>query len=145
MTYRVTPLQKNPCPGDHKFTIFIDPNLVITTYSVCLIYTQEYSCTKKILKHIHIYINFSLFTQSISLRERGYEIYNFLTLQLLHTKFGKDTFNSSWKDTNGQVIAMGHPSYSGDLKTAHCLWFQKVLCLHSIVKQEVHEETVPIN
>ena len=32
---------------------------------------------------------------------------------MLHFKFGKD----SWDDINGQAIAMGHPSYSGDLKT----------------------------
>ena len=37
---------------------------------------------------------------------------------MLHNKFGKDRFNSSWEDIYGQAIAMGHPSYSGDLKTA---------------------------
>ena len=74
---------------------------------------------------------------------RGYKIYNFPALQMLHTKFGKDMFNSSWEDINGQAIAMGHPSYSGDLKTEVNGF--RVLCLHSIVKQEVHEETVPIN
>ena len=44
---------------------------------------------------------------------------------------------------NGQAIAMGHPSYSGDLKNEVNGF--RVLCLHSIVKQEAHEETVPIN
>ena len=55
--------------------------------------------------------------QVISLRDGGYKIYNFTALQMLHTKFGKDRFHSSWEDISGQAIAMGHPSYSGDLKT----------------------------
>ena len=56
-----------------------------------------------------MYINFSLFTPSYLPNGGGYEIYNFLTIQMLHTKFGKDGFNSSWEDNNDQAIAMGHP------------------------------------
>ena len=74
-----------------------------------------YTCTKKIFKEIHQF--FSFYT-SYNPKGGGYEIYNFLTLQMLHTKFGEDRFNSSWEDINGQAIAMGHSSYSGDLKTA---------------------------
>ena len=59
---------------------------------------------------------------------------------MLNTKFGKDRFNSSSEDINGQAIAMGHPSYSGYLKTEVNGF--RVLCLHRIVTQEVHEETV---
>ena len=37
MTYMSTPLHKNPYPGVMKFTIMVDPSLVIiTTYLVCL-------------------------------------------------------------------------------------------------------------
>ena len=45
-------------------------------------------------------------------------IFWLLTLHMLHTKFGKDWPNSSWKeDVNRcQPIAIGHLSDSGDLK-----------------------------
>ena len=42
MIYLTTPYHKNPCPGVMKFTILLDPFLVIiTTYLVCLIYAWE--------------------------------------------------------------------------------------------------------
>ena len=69
----------------------------------------------------------------------GHEIYNLhyciLTLQMLHTKFGLDWLRSSSEedvnarrttvDDGRQPIAIGHLSYSGDLKissmfTQHC-------------------------
>ena len=31
MTYMATPLHKNPCPGVMKFTVLVDPSLVIIT------------------------------------------------------------------------------------------------------------------
>ena len=42
MTYMATPCTRTPAPGVMKFTIFIDPSLVIiTTYLVFLIYAWE--------------------------------------------------------------------------------------------------------
>ena len=52
MTYMATPQQKNPCPRVMKFTISVDPSLVIITiYFVCLIYAWK-DVKKKILKGI---------------------------------------------------------------------------------------------
>ena len=69
--------------------------------------------------------------QYISLRDGGYKIFNFTALQMLHTKVGKDRFNSSGEDISGQPISMGHPSYSGDLKTEVNGF--RVLCLHIVL------------
>ena len=42
MTYMATLLYKNPAPGVMKFTILVDPSLIIiTTYLVCLIYAWK--------------------------------------------------------------------------------------------------------
>ena len=42
MTYMAKPQRKNPYPGVMKFTIWVDPFLVIITiYLVCLIYASE--------------------------------------------------------------------------------------------------------
>ena len=64
---------------------------------------------------------FHFLHQIISPRKGGYEIYDFLTLQMLRTRFGKDRFNSSWEDVNGQAIAKGHPSYSGFRRCYACI------------------------
>ena len=66
---------RTPTPGVMKFTILVDPSVVIiTTYMVCLIYAWE--LRRRFLKK---YSNFTLFSPKLPpLWIGGPEIYNFL-------------------------------------------------------------------
>ena len=70
------PSTRTPAPGVMKFTILVDPSLVIiTTYLVCLINAWEQR--RRFFKK---YINFTLFTPKLPpLGMGGHEIYNFLS------------------------------------------------------------------
>ena len=84
MTYMTTPQHiKTPAPGVMKFTILVDPSLVIITkYLVCLINAWEQR--RRLFKK---YINFTLFTQKLpSLWVMKFTISYLLTLKMLHTK-----------------------------------------------------------
>ena len=77
MTYMATPQPKNPCPRGLKFTIWVDPSLVIITiiHLFCLKYALDQR--RRFFKK---YINFTLFTPKLPpLWVGGHEIYNFLS------------------------------------------------------------------
>ena len=85
MTYMAIPQHKKPCPGVMKFTNLVDLS------SVCLIYAQEQR--RRFLKK---YINLTLFSPKLSPLGVQWGVMKFknsclLTLQMLHTKFCKDS------------------------------------------------------
>ena len=68
------PQHKNPCPGVMKFTILVDPFLVIITLNVVsLVYAWE-KRRRLIFKEIH-----QFYPKFTSLWGGGHEIYNFLS------------------------------------------------------------------
>ena len=89
----MSPFTKTPSLGIIKFKILVNPFLVIITiYSVCLTYAQEW---RRFLKK---YINLTLFTPKLSSLGNGlmkYTISCLLTQQMLHSKLGKDWLSSS--------------------------------------------------
>ena len=102
-----------------KFTIFVDPSLVIITiYLDCLSYAFEYR--RRILKNTSI-LHFLLQNYlPLGWGTIEYTISYFLTLQMLHTKFGQGWPSSFWEenvnwqrtkhDDGRQPIAIGHLS-----------------------------------
>ena len=83
-----TPLHKNPCPGGHEIYNFgLDPSSVIITIhfsALCL------GVEKNIFKK---YINFNFLSQNylaLGCRVTKFTISCLLTLEMLHSKFGKD-------------------------------------------------------
>ena len=91
ITYKDMPLLRNPCPGGHEIYDFGRPFLghhnFIHSFSVLCLGVE-----KKIFKEIH---QFYTFYTKITSSWDGEGVMNFtiscvLTLQMLHTKFGKD-------------------------------------------------------
>ena len=71
MTYMAIPSARTPAPEVMKFTILVDPSLVIITKNiVCL------GVKKKILKGI-MYFPYLTYSHALAQQRRGHEIYNF--------------------------------------------------------------------
>ena len=85
------PSTRTPVPGVMKFTISVDPSLVIITDAyriVCLIHAQD-----KRRRFFKRYINFTLFTPKSSplgVMVMKLIISYLFTLQTIHTKFGQN-------------------------------------------------------
>ena len=94
MTYMATPKHNIPAPGVMKLTIQVDPSLVIITISLVYLNHAPEQRRRFFKKK---YINLSLFTPKLphTPPSRGVGVTKFTisclqTLQMLHTKFGKD-------------------------------------------------------
>ena len=80
MTNMATPQHKNPCPGALKCTILVDSSFVIiTTYSVCLIYAQQERRNFKDIMHFH-QLTYVAWPQHINACPEGHFFIYFLVI-----------------------------------------------------------------
>ena len=128
--YMATPKHKNPVPGVMKFTILVDPSLVIITIYFCLI--NAWKKRRRFLKNCS---NFTLFTSKlpplwmgvmkfiISLSYRCYTP-NLLKIApvVLDKKMLTHDGRRTTDDDGRQPIAKGHLSDSGHLKNTKLLF-----------------------
>ena len=96
MTYVAPPQHQTPAPRVRKLIILVDSSWVIIT-----IYLNVWSMPGFLKKYIN-------FTHYLKLPPLGVRVMKFtiswlLSLQMLHTKFGKDWLSNSWeKNVNGR-------------------------------------------